>query len=103
MSATWATVIGLAAATALLRASGPLLIGHRELPPWAPAVITVLPGALLTAMIVVQVFGEGSKIVIDERLAGVAVAGAVLLLNRRAMLPAILLAAVTAALLRALL
>lgn len=102
MSDAWLVVVLLTVATVAIRISGPLLTGHRELPTWAVPVITVLPGALLTALIVVQVFGDGDRIVVDERLAGLAVAGLVLWRRQNAVILAMLAAASVVAVIRAL-
>ncbi len=61
----------------------------------------LLPVALLAALVAVQTHADGTDLVVDARLAGVAVA-AVLLLLRAPFLVVILGAAATAALLRAL-
>lgn len=103
MSDPLVLVLGLALVTAFLRASGPLFLGERALPAWAAPVISVLPAALITGLIVVQVVGPGDSITIDERLAGLAAAGAVLWWRRTAKITPILAAAVTVALLRLLL
>lgn len=60
----------------------------------------LLPVALLAALVAVQTFAVGQTLVIDARLAGVAVAVVALLL-RAPFLVVVLVAAVTAALLRA--
>ncbi len=101
MPEIWWTVIGLAVLTVLIKGSGTLMLGHRELPAWAPRVIEVLPGALLTALIVVQVFGSGKQVEIDERLIGILAAAGVLFWRRNALILSMLTAAVTVALLRA--
>lgn len=104
MSATWTTVLGLCGATALIKASGPVLLGERELPPVVLRLIGLLAAALLAALVVVETLTDGDgDPVLDERAAGIAVAGAVLTVRRQAMLPAVLAGAATAALLRALL
>lgn len=61
----------------------------------------LLPVALLAALVGVQTFADGQSLVIDARLAGVA-AAVVALLLRAPFLVVVLVAAVTAALLRAL-
>jgi hypothetical protein len=65
-------------------------------------VIALLAPALLAALIVTEtVGGEGSELVIDERVAGVAAAGGVLVV-RDSVLGAIVAAAAVTAVLRAL-
>jgi branched-subunit amino acid transport protein len=103
VSAAWQTVVWLALATAVVRAAGPVLLGGRELPPPVRAVVTLLAPALLAALVVTQTFGDPEGgITIDERVPAVAAAGLVLAWRPKALLPAIALAGVVAALLRAL-
>ena len=71
MSAVWITVIALALATAALKLVGPLLLGGRTLPPRAMSVIELLAAALLAALVIVETFGDGRSLVIDERVPGV--------------------------------
>ena len=104
MSDVWATILALALTTAAIRASGPVILGGRELPARTRGVITLLAPALLAALVVVETIGApaGGELQIDERLAGVTAAGIVLTRGHSA-LPAVAVAAVTAALLRAIL
>lgn len=103
MDDAWLIAILLAATTMALKMSGPLLIGKHDLPAWAVPVIDVLPGAMLTALIVIQAVTDGGRIVIDERICGLAVAAGILLWRRQALVPAVLSAAIVVALLRAVL
>ena len=63
------------------------------------SVAALLPIAMLSALVAVQTFGSGQSLVIDARLAGVAVAVVALVL-RAPFLAVVLAAAITAALLR---
>jgi hypothetical protein len=103
MSVAWVTVLVLALTTALLRAAGPVVLGGRELPSAARGVIALLAPALLAALVVVQTIGvpEGGAFDVDERVAGVAAAGGVLLAGGST-LPAVTVAALVTAGLRAL-
>ena len=96
----WVTIGGLAAATAVIKASGPVILGGRELPPWAMRLIGLTAPALLAALVVVETFGDGRSLVVDARAAGVS-AAAVAVLARRSLVFVIGVAAVTAALVRA--
>jgi hypothetical protein len=62
---------------------------------------TLLPLALLAALVVVQAFGNGHALALDARAAGLA-AGGVAALRRAPFIVVVLVAAATAALLRAL-
>jgi hypothetical protein len=101
MSTTWATIAGLAVATAAIKAAGPVALGGRNLPAWALQLIAMLAPALLGALVVVETFGKGKELVIDARVAGIAAAAAVLA-ARLSVLWAVGAAAVVAALVRAL-
>ena len=68
--------------------------------PWVLRVATLLPVALLAALVAVQTFGGGRALVLDARAAGVAVA-AVAVLLRAPFLLVVVLAAATAAGVRA--
>ena len=61
----------------------------------------LLPVALLSALVVVQVFGSGRSLVLDARAAGL-IAAVVALLLRAPFLVVVLVAAATAAVVRAL-
>lgn len=101
MSSVWVTILVLAAATAAIRAAGPLALGGRELAPAVQRVLVLLAPALLSALVVTETLGEGGELVLDERAAGVAAAGGVLAL-RGPLLAAIAVAAAVTAALRAL-
>ena len=100
MTALWITIVVVALVSAAIRALGPILVGGRELPPSANAVIALLVPALLTALVVTQTFGEDERLVLDEKAIGVAVAAVVLAL-RAPVLLAVALAVVATALARA--
>jgi branched-subunit amino acid transport protein len=75
----WILVICLIATTALIRASGPVLLGGRRLPARATSVIALMAPALLAALVVTETFrGEGSELTLDARALGVAGAGVAL-------------------------
>jgi uncharacterized membrane protein len=100
VSALWVTIVAVALASAAIKAAGPVLVGGRELPPRASAVVALLAPALLAALVVTETFGEDGQLVLDERAVGVAVAAAALAL-RAPVLVAVALAAATTALVRA--
>ncbi len=56
MSEIWVTIGVLAVGTALIRASGPVILGGRELPQRVMDVIALLAPALLAALVVVETF-----------------------------------------------
>jgi uncharacterized membrane protein len=93
----WLLVCLLIVTTMVIRASGPVLLGGRELPPRVAAVIALTAPALLAALVATETFsGDGSELTVDERALGVAGAGVALAL-RGGILAAMLVAmAVTA-------
>ena len=99
MPVLWITIVAVALARAAIRAAGPILLGGRELPSSANAVIALLAPTLLAALVVTQTFGEDGWLVLDEKTIGVAVA-AVALALRAPVLLAVALAVVATALAR---
>ena len=101
MREAW-TVIGvLAAINIVIKATGPVLVGRRELPDLLQRLVTASVPALVAALIVTGTFADGRRLVLDERAAGLA-AALVAVLLRAPMLVVLLAAAGATALLRAL-
>jgi branched-subunit amino acid transport protein len=100
MTEVWITIAGLTAATMAIKAAGPLLVGDRELPAGAYAVISLLAPALLTALILTDTFAREQDLTVDARAAGLACAGVAVAL-RAPLLLTVLVAAVGAAAVRA--
>jgi branched chain amino acid efflux pump len=102
MADVWITIAALTITSVMIRASGPLLVGGRSIPPRFSGVIDLLGPALLTALIVNETLGGDRSLEISASIAGVAAAGFVLLRKRSAVLSAIIVSAAVTALLRAL-
>jgi branched-subunit amino acid transport protein len=98
---SWTVLLGLAIVSYALKAAGPLLAGGRQLGPELRQTLDLVAVPLLAALIAVQTFGLGHRIVFDARVPALAVA-AVLVWRRAPFLVVVLSAAGTAALLRAL-
>ena len=96
MSAPWVAILTVTLASAAIKAAGPVLVGGRELPPQASAVIALLAPALLAALVVTETFGENGHLVLDERALGVGVAAVALWLRAPVLLAVALAALVTA-------
>ena len=96
---TWLVIAVVGAVTIVFKASGPVLLGHRALPPRAVALVEVLAPAMLAALVVTQTVGGNRELVFDERLAGVA-AGAVAVYLRAPLIVVMIVAAAVAALIR---
>jgi hypothetical protein len=99
MTVAWVVVLVVGLATMAIKAAGPVLLGGRELPPRALAVVRLLAPALLAALVVTQTVAAGDAVVLDARLVGVGVA-VVALLFRAPLLLVVILAAVATALFR---
>lgn len=100
MSDAWLVVLAVGALTAAFKASGPVLLGRRPLGGRMLRVVGLLAPAMLSALVVTQTIGGDRTIVLDARLAGV-VAAAVALWRGVPLVPAMAVAAVVTALLRA--
>ena len=100
MNAAWTAVLVVGLATVAIKAAGPVLAGGRELPQGSARVVNLLAPALLAALVATQAFASEEALVLDERGAGLAVAGVAILL-RAPLLVVVLAAAVTAGTLRA--
>jgi branched-subunit amino acid transport protein len=96
---SWVVIAVVGIATMAFKASGPLLLGRRELPPRVNAVVEVLAPAMLAALVVTQTVGGDRELVLDERLAGVLV-GAVAIWLRAPLIVVMVVAAATAGLIR---
>jgi branched-subunit amino acid transport protein len=101
VSDVWTTIVVLCGATALIRASGPVLFGGRSLPGPLRAVIPMLAPALLAALVITETLAGLDGFDVDERAAGVGTAAILLMRRPDAVLPAIAVAAVVTAALRA--
>ena len=94
MSTVWLVVLVVGLATIALKATGPVLLGGRELPDAVADVVALLAPVLLAALVVTQTVGGDGELVLDARLAGVAAGAAAVAL--RAPLPVVVVAAAAA-------
>lgn len=101
MSATWLMVLAIGAGTILIKGAGPLLLGGRSLAPRLGRMVVLFGPALLAALVVTNTFGLGRSLTVDARAAGL-LAAVVALWLRAPVLVVVLVAAATAALVRAL-
>jgi branched-subunit amino acid transport protein len=95
----WLVVALTGAATVLIKATGPVLLGGRELPPRLFGVVELLAPAVLSALVVTQVFADERELVLDSRLVGFA-AGAVAVAARAPLIVTVVVAAAATALVR---
>jgi len=101
MTAAWIAIALITAATVVIKAAGPVLVGGRTLPPRLDGVVALLAPSLLAALVVVDTFaGEDRSLAVDERAIGLA-AAALALAARLPMVVVVLVAAGVTAGLRA--
>lgn len=98
---TWTVVIALALGVYGQRAAGALFLRADKLPEAAKRVLDKLPLAIIAAVVALTTVTAGGKLTLDARLAGVAVAG-LCAWRKLPMLVAVVAAAATTALVRAL-
>jgi branched-subunit amino acid transport protein len=75
---TWLLIGLCAVVTAVIKAAGPIALGHRDLPGWFTDVISLMAPALLAALVVTAALADGDHLAVGADTAGVAVAGAAL-------------------------
>ena len=97
---TWVAVIAASLISFALKLSGYLVPARWLENPLATRISALLPAALLAALVMVQTFSSGARLTVDARAAGLAVA-AVALVLRAPFLVVVVLAAATAAAVRA--
>jgi hypothetical protein len=101
MTAVWATIVLLTVGSVAIKATGPVALGGRDLPPRVAGVIARLAPALLAALVVVETFGRDHALGVNESAVGL-LAAALALAAKLPMIVAVLLAAAVTAGLRAL-
>ncbi len=75
MSAIWATILVVAVTTALIKATGPVVLGGRRLPERVDGVIVLMAPALLTALVVTAALADGDRWSLGAQTVGVAAGG----------------------------
>lgn len=97
----WLLIAGCAAVTFAIKAAGPVALGGRDLPPRFNSVIVLMAPALLAALIVTQALADGERWHVGADTAGVA-AAAIVTWRGGSVVPAVAVAVVVTAALRAL-
>jgi hypothetical protein len=92
-------VLAVGGATVAIKATGPLLLADRELPPRLLGVVELLAPALLAALVVTEAVAGPRRYVFDARLLGLA-AAVVAVRLRAPLLVTVLVAALVAAVAR---
>jgi Branched-chain amino acid transport protein (AzlD) len=97
---TWIAVIAASLVSYSLKLVGYLVPARLLQHPTTARIAPLLPASLLAALVVVQTFSSGARLTVDARVVGLAVA-AIALVLRAPFLLVVVLAALTAALVRA--
>jgi branched-subunit amino acid transport protein len=100
MSDVWLAVLVVGAATMVFKASGPVFLGQRSLPPRARRVVDLLAPVMLIALVVTQTFAAGESVTVDARVPGV-IAGAIAVWRRVPLVLAMVIGAAVTASVRA--
>ena len=99
MTATvWWTIAGCTVVTAIIKGTGPVALGGRDIPPRLIGVITLMAPALLAALVVTSTFATGDRWHVGAHTVGVAAGGLVLLRRGPVIVAVVLAVAVTAGL-----
>jgi branched-subunit amino acid transport protein len=77
----WITVLAGAAGCYLLKLAGLSVPASWVEQPWVARIVDFVPAALLAALVAVQALTSGQELVVDGRLAGLAVAALALALR----------------------
>ena len=96
MSDVWLAIVVVGVATVLLKATGPVLLGGRELPPRVNALVVLLAPAVLGALVVTQVVAGDRELVFDARLVGLGAAVVAIALRAPLVVVVVIAAAATA-------
>lgn len=96
MTAAWIVVGVVGVATVIIKAAGPVFLGGRPLPPRVQAVVRLLAPAVLAALVATGLLAIEQDLVLDARLAGLAVAVVALVLRAPLLLVVVAAAAATA-------
>ena len=97
MNDIWLAIVVVGVATVFLKATGPVLLGGRELPPRVNALVVLLTPAVLAALVVTQVVGGDRELVFDARLVGLGAAGIAIAMRAPLVLVVVAAAGATAA------
>jgi branched-subunit amino acid transport protein len=101
MNDAWLVVLLVGGATVTIKAAGPVLLGGRALPAPVTRMIGLLAPAILGALVAWATFAVDRRLVIDERILGMA-AAAIAIWFRAPLLLVVVIAGGVTALARAL-
>jgi branched chain amino acid efflux pump len=93
----WEAILVVALVAVGLRAAGVVIVRKSELPQRVLDLLTLLPAALLAALVVTQVFVGRTEVRLDERAVGLAAAAVAIRLRLPLPITLLIAAGVTAA------
>ncbi len=100
MSRGWTVIVIASALIYCLKAAAPLLLGERRLPGWLTRLTTLMPAALLAALVAVSTFASSKQLHLDARVVGLG-AAAIALWRRQGFVVVVVVAALATAVTRA--
>jgi uncharacterized membrane protein len=100
MSTGTTVLLVVAAGTYGWKAAGPLLLGTRTLPVRVEAIMGIMPGALLAALVVTATVADGRRWSFDARIVGIS-AAIIALSAKRGFVTVVVVAALSTAVARA--
>lgn len=96
---SWTLIILLSVGAYAFKSVGLLLVGTRTLPPVVDRCLSLIPAAVISALVIKDTFATGQSLVFDARAAGIAVA-IVVAWRRAPLIVVIVVGAATTALVR---
>ena len=93
---SWWFIVALAAGCYAFKVIGLVVVGDRQMPPTVVRCLTLIPAAMISALIVLNTFSDGNQLVLDARAAGIGVAVVAAWRRARLILVIVLGASVTA-------
>ncbi len=78
----WLAIAGLAVINFLIKATGPTVLGDREIPPRVALIVHSMAPALIAGLLIVQILGQGWREFDWTQLPGLAVIAALWLLGK---------------------
>ncbi len=100
MSRGWIVILVASTIIYCLKAAAPMLLGDRRLPAWLTTLTTLMPAALLAALVAVSTLATGKHLQLDARAVGLG-AAAIALWRKQGFIVVVIVAALATATARA--